>query len=186
MKYLLDKFEFMCYNIYKKRGKEFLLNKRNEVVTMAGITRVRKNKVPAHIMDWAWSAHQEVTRNCDRFFITATTMHSVKMTVCVDLETGKSGVARCHPEDIFNPIIGRAIAYARCRGYEIPKWTTYKTMEEMTNGEKFKLNGKIYTFIGYLKEYDHIAGAKVYVISENEHDVTRFVTMPDEKYEMVE
>lgn len=153
---------------------------------MAGITRVRKNKVPAHIIQWAMDVHKEIPNNCDHFFITVANMNSVRLVTCVDLKTGKVGIARCHPEDEFNSYVGKAIAYARCRGYAIPKWVIHKTMGEMTNGEKFRLNGKVYTFIGYFKEYNHIAGAKVYVISENEHDVTRFVTMPDEKYEMVE
>ena len=153
---------------------------------MAGITRVKKNNAPAHIMDWAWNVHQEVSKNCDRFFITATNMHSVTITVCADLKTGKSGVARCHPEDTYNPIVGRAIAYARCRGYEIPKWTTYKAIGEMKNGERFKHNGKIYTFIGYFKEWDDYSDIKVYATSCNGDDLKSFASFPYEEYEMVE
>lgn len=157
---------------------------------MAGITRVKKNKVPAHIMDWAWNVHQEVSKNCDRFFITATNMHSVTITVCADLKTGKSGVARCHPEDTYNPIVGRAIAYARCRGYAIPRWVTYKKIGEMKNGEKFKFNAGIYTFIGFISGSVY-SGSKMYAVFTEKHayatdSLQTFISFPDEEYEMVE
>ena len=71
------------------------------------------------------------------------------VTICYDKRTNKTGVARCHPEDEFKPYIGRAIAYARCKGYEVPRQKTYKTLEEMKNGEVFcsKVGGN-YTYIG--------------------------------------
>lgn len=48
---------------------------------------------------------------------------------CYDKKTHKVGVAVCHPNDKFNMDIGKAIAYARCRGYSIPKIDTYKTLK---------------------------------------------------------
>lgn len=40
--------------------------------------------------------------------------------ICYDKKTRKVGVAMCHPDDNFNMSIGKAIAYARCKGYSIP------------------------------------------------------------------
>ena len=40
--------------------------------------------------------------------------------ICYDKKTRKVGVAMCHPDDNFNMNIGKAIAYARCKGYSIP------------------------------------------------------------------
>ena len=168
----------------RKEEKSSPFNKRNEVIIMAGITRVKKSKAPAHIKEWAREMVTEIASSSR--FDTYQVFGHKNVVVCIDFEAGKSSIARCSPQDEFDLNVGKAIAYARCRGYAIPKWIIYKTMEEMTNGEKFKLGGKVYTFIGYLKEYSHISGAKIYVISENENDVTRFATMPHEKYEMVE
>lgn len=73
---------------------------------------------------------------------------------CFDNHTGKIGVARCNPSDNFNLDVGKAIAYARCRGYEVPKITTCKKISEMKNGDCFKKTnaGDCYYFIG--KRYD--------------------------------
>jgi hypothetical protein len=58
-------------------------------------------------------------------------------TVCVDTLTGKVGIARLHPDDDYVFETGVAIAYARCKGIEIPKVSTYKKLSEMKNGENF-------------------------------------------------
>ena len=68
-------------------------------------------------------------------------------TLCGDDKTGKCAMARCHPNDNYNYSYGKAIAYARCRGYEIPKLTTYKKLSEMKYGEKFKVKNDLYEFI---------------------------------------
>lgn len=61
-------------------------------------------------------------------------------TVCVDTLTGNVGIARLHPDDDYVFETGVAIAYARCKGEEIPKITIYKKLSEMKNGERF-VNG---------------------------------------------
>ena len=45
--------------------------------------------------------------------------------VAVDEKTGKIAKSFCNPSDMYNPFIGRAIAYARLRGIEIPPMETY-------------------------------------------------------------
>jgi hypothetical protein len=59
------------------------------------------------------------------------------VVICYDKITGKTGVARCHPQDKFNFVWGKAIATARCLGIEVPKITVEKKLSEMKYGEKF-------------------------------------------------
>jgi hypothetical protein len=69
-------------------------------------------------------------------------------TVCVDTSTGKVGIARLHPDDDYVFETGVAIAYARCKGIEVPKINVYKKLSEMKNGERFvSMIGDIYKYI---------------------------------------
>lgn len=113
-------------------------------------------------------------------------------TLCGDDKTGKCAMARCHPNDNYNYSYGKAIAYARCRGYEIPKLTTYKKLSEMEYGDKFKFDigfgcYMTYTFIAKSTLYDQ------YIIEEEEltGGVIKpprllYLTYDNEEYEMVE
>lgn len=77
-------------------------------------------------------------------------MRTVKdVIICVD-RNRNVGIAKCHPDDEFNPLIGRAIAYARCKGIEVPKVTNCKRLSEMVNGDTFKMkiSGYYYRYIG--------------------------------------
>jgi len=67
--------------------------------------------------------------------------------ICYDKKTGKMGVARCHSDDTFNLVWGKAIARARCSGFEVPK-ITEKKLSEMQYGDKFvDMSGFRYCFI---------------------------------------
>jgi hypothetical protein len=69
-------------------------------------------------------------------------------TVCVDTSTGKVGIARLHPDDDYVFETGVAIAYARCKGIEVPKIDVYKRLSEMKNGENFiDAYGYVYRYI---------------------------------------
>ena len=59
------------------------------------------------------------------------------IVLCYDKCTGKLGVAKCHPNDKFNLVWGKAIATARCLGIEVPKINVEKKLSEMKYGEKF-------------------------------------------------
>lgn len=77
-----------------------------------------------------------------------------KTYIAYDCKTNKIAISRCHPDDEFRQDIGIAIAYARCKGYEVPKVSTYKKFCELKNGDKFKWYSTItYLFIG--KCYSH-------------------------------
>lgn len=73
-----------------------------------------------------------------------------RTVICYDEKTHKVGVAICHPDDEFNMSIGKAIAYARCRGYSIPKIDTYKTLKQMKHGDVFAYGGQEFMFISYV------------------------------------
>ena len=44
-----------------------------------------------------------------------------KYSILINHRTGKVTKAKCHEDDIFNEEVGLAIAWARYKGYEIPK-----------------------------------------------------------------
>lgn len=77
----------------------------------------------------------------------------VTTTIVYHFKKRKIGIARCHPDDKFNRETGIAIAYARCKGIEVPKISTYKKFCELKNGDKFKGYLSTYLFIG--KCYGH-------------------------------
>lgn len=71
------------------------------------------------------------------------------VVVCIDSDR-KIGIAKCHPNDVYNLNIGTAIAYARCKGIEVSKVTNHKRLSEMENGDifKIKISGYNYRYIG--------------------------------------
>ena len=99
------------------------------------------------------------------------------VTVCVD-SNGKIGIAKCHPDDVFDCDTGIAIAYARCKGIEIPKVTVCKKLSEMENGEIFDgMFGNTYRYIGKNKDA-YVA----YCLNDKQYRTMSF----DVVYEMVE
>lgn len=113
----------------------------------------------------------------EKFWSACETRTVKDVVICVD-RNHKVGIAKCHPDDEFNPFIGTAIAYARMRGLEVPKVIIYKKLSEMKNGEGFKgLYGDTYRYIGKNKDayVSYRLGDK------------RYCTMPfDTEYEMVD
>lgn len=99
-----------------------------------------------------------------------------------DRRTGKTGMSRKHPDDEYNFNYGMAIAYARCKGYEIPKLTTYKKLSEMKYGDKFlgTFDNKIYAFIGNSTIYN------TYIVENITEKCICYHINDNEEYEMVE
>ena len=75
-------------------------------------------------------------------------------TICVDTVTGNVGVAKLHPDDKYDFETGVAIAYARCRGEEVPKVDVYKKLSKMKNGERFFDHGNVYKYVSRDEEID--------------------------------
>jgi hypothetical protein len=110
------------------------------------------------------------SNNCD-------TRRVKNVIICVDCNNNV-GIAKCHPSDEFNALIGTAIAYARMKGIEVPKVTICKKLSEMKNGEMFKgLYGNTYRYIG--KNIDAYVSYRL--------EDKKYCTMPhDLGYEMVD
>lgn len=82
-------------------------------------------------------------------------MPNSPMIVCVNEKNGKVGVARCHPDDKFVTLYGKAIAIARCAGKEVPTLREYKTVGELKNGDVFMYKDKKYRYIGKISVHNH-------------------------------
>lgn len=101
-----------------------------------------------------------------------------KTYVAYNFKTQETSIARCHPKDTFAVDIGQAIAYARCKGYKIPKQIVYKKLSEMKNGENFvDVVGDTYRYVA--------KDEGVFVVWWYEHN--KYCGMPfDVEYEMVD
>lgn len=111
--------------------------------------------------------------------------HFCEVTFCYDNRTNKVGIARRHPEDRYNALIGRAIAYARCKGYEIPKQKVYKKLSEMESGEIFfsSFSNNKYVYIGKCINFLDNSACVIQNIKTKSCSV---VTSDEKEYEMVE
>ena len=89
---------------------------------------------------WALSMYDEYMRvsqtNCPRWKEYRYAVKDSIRTTILDLKKGKSGSSRCHKED-FSMRIGIGVAWARLRGYEVPKERKPITLKNLPNGEKF-------------------------------------------------
>lgn len=129
---------------------------------------------------WVNKMMTEYRKTAKRFTITVNDYTGT--TLCGDAKTGKCAMARCHPNDNYNYSYGKAIAYARCRGYAIPKLTIYKKLSEMEYGDRFFLNAcsnEIYAFIG------HSFAIDTYIIEKVKNTCLYYLD-DDIEYEMVE
>lgn len=134
---------------------------------------------------YKWVAEMITHIDYKRFNTYQPDQNDTNIVFCFDNHTGKVGVARCNPSDNFNLDIGKAIAYARCKGYEVPKVETCKKMmSEMKNGDCFETNaGDCYYFVGKcyspintsLYTYQSISTGKLYTCVDK-----------GQEYEMVE
>ena len=115
----------------------------------------------------------------EKFWSACETRTVKNVVICVD-RNHKIGIAKCHPDDEFNPFIGTAIAYARMRGFEVPKVTNYKRLSQMVNGDIFKIkfSGYYYIYIGK-DEFNRYVCRN---ITTNKYDAF----YDNDEYEMVE
>lgn len=77
--------------------------------------------------------------------------------VVIDKKTGKTAKSCCYPNDRFDPLFGRAIAYARLRGITIPPMEVYLLKDCF--GKTVRYKGKLYyvtsvlAYCGVSKEF---------------------------------
>ena len=62
--------------------------------------------------------------------------------VVIDKRTGKTAKSNCNPNECFDPVFGRAIAYARLRGINIPPMEVYLLKDCF--GKTVKYKGTLY------------------------------------------
>lgn len=116
-------------------------------------------------MRWVEKMCDELYKKCDgRYYILT---RNTYFTVCVDDKTGKVGLARRREGDTYDSDIGKAIAYARCRGYGVPQIGTFKKLSEMKNGDIFYDNGTKLRFIGVCKNYQNDDVFAVQIVDNN-------------------
>lgn len=60
-----------------------------------------------------------------------------RYSIVINHRTGKMSKAKCHEDDIFNEVVGLAIAWARYKGYEIPKERKIVYASELKYGQHF-------------------------------------------------
>ena len=75
---------------------------------------------------------------------------SCNCMMVIDLMTAKVGLAKCHPDDTFNPKMGEAIAYARLRGMT-PKYAPAGTRLERLRGGVINWNDRKWWIMPYLE-----------------------------------
>lgn len=111
---------------------------------------------------------------------TATPSIKNRITICYDKKTDKAGVAICHPDDEFNMRIGKAIAYARCRGYSIPKIDTYKTLKQMKHGDVFSYKDREFMFISHVFDNLYaVYNAELDTVEKLYNDNSKYVILAD-------
>ena len=128
-------------------------------------------------MKWANDMVKRI--DYERFFTYTLPDNQCKnVVICYDKSTGKTGVARCHPNDKFDLVWGKAIATARCLGIEVPKITEC-FISEMKYGEKFRYKHNVYVFLCKIPD------SNCYAVKE-EHSKCRLYNFADISVEMVE
>lgn len=63
--------------------------------------------------------------------------------------SSKSGMARCHDEDVFDSKYGVVLAYCRLKGIEFPKVKAVQQVrvDTLKNGDVFEYSGTKYIFL---------------------------------------
>ena len=103
-----------------------------------------------------------------------------KTIYCYDNKAHKVGIASCHPDDEFNMKVGKAIAYARCRGYSIPKIDTYKTLKQMKHGDVFSYKDREFMFISHVFDNLYaVYNAELDTVEKLYNDNSKYVILAD-------
>lgn len=164
----IDKEDIVWYNVITEKRDDKLLKTQEEGNAMK--IKVFEEWVKEMIEKYQNDKNVQIRR------------YGYKTYICYNRKTQKTGIARCHPGDTFDIDIGMAIAYARCKGYEMPEQKIYKKLSEMKNGDKFCAYGT-YLFIGVCTNFENEIG----YCAQNTR-TKKFVLLLDntQEYEMVD
>lgn len=122
--------------------------------------------------EWAKKVNDTCPNHLEFFY-------NLSDVICYNLHNGKVGVARCHPNDKFDIVIGKAIAIARCRDIEVPTIDIEKPVCELKNGDRVKIGNVERIFIGRIIVGKYVFGipdtitTKIY--SFNEYDTVTVI-----------
>ena len=127
--------------------------------------------------EWALSMYDEYKRvsqtNYSRWKVYRyDNVNSIK-TILIDLKKGKCGTAKVSREE-YKQDIGIGVAWARLRGYEVPKERKPITLKNFPNGEKFCPLFNIETV--YIKIGENPSTEKIVVYNEENSLLDEFST----------
>lgn len=92
-------------------------------------------KYVENFMEWVEQMNKEFYDSPS--YIQVYCVTSGKYTVLVNHRTGKVTKAKCHENDLFDESVGLAIAWARYKGYEIPKERKIINASKLKYGQRF-------------------------------------------------
>lgn len=92
-------------------------------------------KYVKNFMNWVEEMKEECLRS-PSYIRVYSMCNNGPYTVLINYKTGEITKAKCHENDKFDSSIGVAIAWARYKGYEIPRETV--NISELKYGQKFK------------------------------------------------
>lgn len=100
---------------------------------------------------WALKMYEEYktirSTNPSRWCISVYRENNSATLVLVDLRKKKTGFAKA-PEKEFDRMVGIGVAYARLRGYEVPKERKMQELRTLKNQQYFMLDDEEYMFVG--------------------------------------
>ena len=92
-------------------------------------------KYVENFMEWVEQMNKEFYDSPS--YIQVYCVTSGKYMVLVNHRTGKVTKAKCHENDLFDESVGLAIAWARYKGYEIPKERKIINASKLKYGQHF-------------------------------------------------
>ena len=127
--------------------------------------------------EWALSMYDEYMRvskpNRTRWAVALYADRGSVKTTVIDLKKGKCGKARATGKE-HKEKVGVGVAWARLRGYEVPKERKPITLKNLPNGEKFCPLFNIETV--YIKIGENPSTAKIVVYNEENSLLDEFST----------
>lgn len=101
--------------------------------------------------EWALKMYEEYrtirNTNPSRWCISVYSENYSMILGLIDLKKKKSGFAKV-PEEKYDRMIGIGVAYARLRGYEVPKERKMQELSTLKNQQYFVFNDEEYMFVG--------------------------------------
>ena len=100
---------------------------------------------------WALKMYEEYktirNTNPSRWCVSVYSENYSMTLALIDLKKKKTGFAKV-PEEEYDRMIGIGVAYARLRGYEIPKERKMQKLSDLKNQQYFTLDDEEYMFVG--------------------------------------